>query len=294
MYTLEQGAVGFLRSKRKRLAESSYTEYERVMEKVIDDLGGDTDVKDLEPPGGTEIVEEFLDSRWGTSPHAYNRNLSVVRGLVRFLMERGHLDRDPCLPIERSRPGSHARTTFDDEVVRKILDAADNPRDRVALRLLLVYGLRKGALTGLQMVCFDKVRRMISFRTKGRKYHAIPIVGESIWNDVEEIDGHPGDFLLHRRDDPPKPMSPHGVHLWWYARLADAGIVDPGTTSGQRMHKARHTAGQRVLDSTGNLKAAQRLLGHASIQTTGDVYADWDADALRETMRGVDVVNNDD
>jgi site-specific recombinase XerC len=44
------------------------------------------------------------------------------------------------------------------------------------------------------------------------------------------------------------------------------------------MHKARHTAGQRVLDSTGNLKAVHKLLGHASIQTTGDIYADWDMD----------------
>jgi site-specific recombinase XerC len=29
------------------------------------------------------------------------------------------------------------------------------------------------------------------------------------------------------------------------------------------MHKARHTAGQRVLDATGNLKAAQKLLGNS-------------------------------
>ena len=42
------------------------------------------------------------------------------------------------------------------------------------------------------------------------------------------------------------------------------------------MHKARHTAGQRVLDKTGNLKAVQKLLGHESIQTTGDIYTDWD------------------
>jgi site-specific recombinase XerC len=46
------------------------------------------------------------------------------------------------------------------------------------------------------------------------------------------------------------------------------------------MHKARHTAGQRVLDATGNLKAVQKLLGHSSIQTTGDIYADWDIDQL--------------
>jgi len=31
-----------------------------------------------------------------------------------------------------------------------------------------------------------------------------------------------------------------------------------------------------VLDATGNLKAVQKLLGHSSIQTTGDIYADWD------------------
>ena len=51
------------------------------------------------------------------------------------------------------------------------------------------------------------------------------------------------------------------------------------------MHKARHTAGQRVLDATGKLKAPQKLLGHASISTTGDIYADWDIDQLAETMR---------
>jgi site-specific recombinase XerC len=32
------------------------------------------------------------------------------------------------------------------------------------------------------------------------------------------------------------------------------------------MHKARHTAGQRVLDATGNLKAVQKLLGHELIR----------------------------
>ena len=53
------------------------------------------------------------------------------------------------------------------------------------------------------------------------------------------------------------------------------------------MHKSRHTAGQRVLDATGNLKAVQKLLGHASIQTTGDIYADWDIDQLAATMADV-------
>jgi integrase len=91
---------------------------------------------------------------------------------------------------------------------------------------------------------------------------------------------------------PDKPLSGHGMHSWWYRCLAKAGVVPEGTTSGERMHKARHTAGQRVLDATGNLKAVQKLLGHSSIQTTGDVYADWDLEALAQTM--ADVLGDDD
>jgi integrase len=82
-------------------------------------------------------------------------------------------------------------------------------------------------------------------------------------------------------------MGVNGAHRWWYRCLANAGIVPDGTTSGEKMHKARHTAGQRVLDSTGNLKAVQKLLGHASIQTTGDIYADWYIDQLAATMAEV-------
>jgi site-specific recombinase XerC len=52
-------------------------------------------------------------------------------------------------------------------------------------------------------------------------------------------------------------------------------------------HKARYTAGQRVLDSTGNIKAVQKLLGHASIRTTGDLYTDWDITQLEATLTEV-------
>lgn len=48
-----------------------------------------------------------------------------------------------------------------------------------------------------------------------------------------------------------------------------------------------------MLDATGNLKAVQKLLlGHASIQTTGDIYADWDIDQLATPM--ADVLSEDD
>jgi site-specific recombinase XerC len=82
-------------------------------------------------------------------------------------------------------------------------------------------------------------------------------------------------------------MGVHGLHKWWYRCLQRAGIVAHGVTHGRKMHMARHTAGQSVLDRTGNLKAVQKLLGHSSITTTGDIYTDWDIDQLEETMRYV-------
>jgi site-specific recombinase XerC len=42
-----------------------------------------------------------------------------------------------------------------------------------------------------------------------------------------------------------------------------------------------------VLDKTGNIKAVQKLRGHASIQTTADIYTDWDIDQLAETLSQV-------
>jgi integrase len=82
-------------------------------------------------------------------------------------------------------------------------------------------------------------------------------------------------------------MGAHGLHNWWYRCLGRAGVVPVGTTSGERMHKARHTAGQRMLDKTGNLKAVQKLLGHSSIQTTADIYTDWDIDQLAASLSEV-------
>lgn len=67
--------------------------------------------------------------------------------------------------------------------------------------------------------------------------------------------------------------------------LQRAGIVPEVTTSREKMHKARYTAGQRVLDASGNLKAVQKLLGHESIEPTADIYVDWDIEQLAETLR---------
>jgi integrase/recombinase XerC len=297
---LGQEAAVYLRAKRKRLTDSSYRDYESCLDKLARHFA-DLELEDLEPPRGTVLLEEFFDTKWGSSAsRTYNKNLSIVRDFLKFQRLRGRMDRDPTEAIERARSRQVHRTTFTNDQRRAIIASQDELRDRIALRLLFDYGLRKGALQAIQFKHFDHQRRRLTVFTKGQKVRELPLPHIALWHDLEhhilDVEAQPSHYLMCRqktipragvRRFPEKPMGVHGMHRWWYGCLERAGIVPTGTTSGERMHKARHTAGQRVLDATGNLKAVQKLLGHASIQTTGDVYADWDIDQLATTLSDI-------
>jgi integrase/recombinase XerC len=299
-YPLGQEVDGYLWAKRKRLTVSSYRDYEGGLDKFVRYFC-DLQIGDFEPPVGTRRLEEFLDAQWGNgAPRTYNKNLSILRDFFKFEVLRGEMHGDPTLAIERARSRDPHRETFNRDQIRLIVAGQDDVRDRLAVRLLLDFGLRKGSLAAIQFKHFDHFQRRLTITAKGGKVRTLPIPSPPFWNDLErliiEIEAMPAHYLMAQqktipragvRRFPDKPMSGHGLHSWWYRCLERAGVVAEGTTSGERMHKARHTAGQRVLDATGNLKAVQKLLGHSSIQTTGDIYADWDIDQLAATLADV-------
>jgi site-specific recombinase XerC len=297
---LGQEIAGYLRSRRKRLTDASFTEVDCTLDKLAR-FFPDLELADLEPPVGTVRIEELLEERWGRkAPGTYNKNLSILHMFFHWQATRGNMRGDPTLRIERARKRAVYRTTFTADQRRAIIAQQEDLRDRLCLRLLLDYGLRKGALRAVQFKHFDYERWRLTVFTKGQKVRELPIPHGEFWADLRThmltVEAQPHHFLLCTqrttprvgvRRIPQKPMGNHGTHDWWYRCLASAGVVEPGTSSGERLHKARHTAGQRVLDHTGNLKAVQKLLGHASIQTTGDIYADWDIDQLAATMAEV-------
>ena len=299
-FPLGQDVAGYLYAKRKRLTPASYRDYEGGLDKFVRYFP-DLVLADFEPPVGTRRVEEFLDGQYGDqAPRTYNKNLSILRDFFKYAVLRGELHGDPTLAIERARARGVHRETFNADQIRAIIASQEDVRDRLAVRLLLDFGLRKGALAAIQFKHFDHYQRRLTIFTKGEKVRTLPIPSPPFWNDLERLlveEGlQPAHFLMCQqktipragvRRFPEKAMSDHGLHSWWYRCLERAGVVAAGTTSGERMHKARHTAGQRVLDATGNLKAVQKLLGHSDIATTGNVYTDWDDQQLAATMAQV-------
>ena len=131
------------------------------------------------------------------------------------------------------------RTTFNNDQVRAIVASQDELRDRVALRLLLDYGLRKGALKAIQFKHFDHHRKRLTVFTKGEKVRELPIphpdvlvrpraadprvrgAAEPLPAAAADDAGVPlrarqgGRVQIHRF--PEKPMGDHGLHDWWYA-----------------------------------------------------------------------------
>lgn len=281
-----------------------------------------------------------------------NKALSVLSDLFMWHVARGTLSRSPVAGIERAKVRQALRITFTVSQVADILAANPEPHDQIALRLLLHFGIRKGALLGIRFEHFDRERGRLTVFTKGETIHVLPIVDEHIWelldqlrepghhyllcrqklrkrispsrSDFEQLSEMLGDIhavaagvtdsacadeigrlqlvldealgqvaaaaaaaAVQVRRFPSDPVGEHGAHSWWYRCLARAGVVAPGTTAGRKMHAARHTAIQNVLDVTGNLKAAQTLAGHKNVGTTGDIYSDWSVVQLEGTMREV-------
>ena len=217
----------------------SYRDYESCLDKLARYFA-DLEIEDLEPPVGTERLEEFLEAQWGESAgRTYNKNLSILRDFFKFQVLRGKLHGDPTLPIDRARKRDVYRTTFTNDQVRAIVAAQEELRDRVAVRLLLNYGLRKGALKAIQFKHFDHHRKRLTVFTKGQKVRDLPIPHPAFWFDLErlilDVEAQPAHYLMQRQKThpvrfehgkaveyrvrrwPDEPMGDHGLHDWWYA-----------------------------------------------------------------------------
>ncbi len=165
------------------------------------------------------------------------------------------------------------------------------PGYRDALAFALASGLRLGnvMLEWRQVEWGDGVadKGRITVVQKGGRAHVIPMSAEmrAILSACRGHDPvHVFTFCLSRRNvrlKLPKgarlPVTARGLQSRWNRLRAGLGID-------VHFHGLRHTAGTRLVRVTGNLKLAQKLLGHASITTTAAYYAHADENDLRNAL----------
>jgi integrase len=262
----------------------SLRDYEAILAKLAIDHA-DLELADFEPPVGTTRLREFIDRRWGESaPRTRKKVRSVLMSFFKWAQAEFKLHGNPVVAIRTPRLRDVERELFSVEEIALVIAAQDELRDRVALKLLFFMGLRKGELAAVRFKDFDLGRRRLRVHGKGGKIRQTPIPTEELRQEIAAValQRDPSDHLLYPEkrgpggrllwEDRRKPLSGPAMHRWWYRRLARAGVVEPGTTSGKKMHGARYTAGTEFYLATGDIYATQQLLGHADVSTTANIY----------------------
>lgn len=213
----------------------------------------------------------------GLTGRSIQRHLSAARSFYRYLLREGIVTRDPAAGIKAPKSARRLpKSLSPDEATRLVEIAAvdrNAPRDRALLELLYSSGLRLGEVCGLDIgdLPGDGTVRVTG---KGSKVRLVPI-GAAAQAALEEwlrartawvSSGTAAVFVSPRG----RRVSGREVQRIVARRAREQGIGQP-----VHPHMLRHSFASHVLESSGDLRAVQEMLGHASIATT-QVYTHLD------------------
>jgi len=216
--------------------------------------------------------------RQGLSGASLARWLSAARAFYRYLRREGISPANPFAGVRAPRSGRRLPKTLSvDEAVRLVQIPADDPlavRDRALLELFYSSGLRLSELVSLNLDDLDPRTALVRVLGKGRKERLVPVGAAALealaaWRRERAgwvRDGGTALFVTRRG----KRLSNRTVEqrIAHHARRQGLGRhVHP--------HMLRHSFATHLLESSGELRAVQELLGHANLSTT-QVYTHLD------------------
>ena len=214
----------------------------------------------------------------GQSPRSLARILSSWRGFFGWLARRQELAANPCVGVKAPRGAKRLPATLSpDEAVRLVSheeDGDDGVRDRAVFELAYSCGLRVSELTGLDLDSIDAATGEARVTGKGSKTRIVPVGAPALaalaaWLPLRARLARPGESALFvgragRRLTPREVQ--RRIKRWALAAGLDTDV---------HPHMLRHSFASHVLQSSGDLRAVQEMLGHASIAST-QVYTHLD------------------
>lgn len=219
--------------------------------------------------------------RTGLGGRSIARELSAIRSFYEYLIREGHVVDNPAQDVRSPKARRKLPAVLDvEEVMHLLTPRADNAlaplevRDHAILELAYSSGLRLAELVTLDLVDVDLTEGMARVTGKGRKTRDVP-VGQTACQALRQwltvrltlaVADERALFVSRRGSRLTARAIQHQVHRW--ARRQ--GLL-------QRVypHLMRHSCASHLLESSGDLRAVQEILGHADITTT-QVYTHLD------------------
>ena len=219
------------------------------------------------------VVRRFAaeSHRRGLSARSVARRLSAVRTFLSYLVETGVVQANAAVHVQAPKPSRRLPATLDADQVASLLEiSGDLPltiRDRAIFELFYSSGLRLAELVGLDLADVDAVDRTVRVTGKGGKTRIVPVGRHALralglWLKVRaELAPHGEQALfLGQRGERLSARSVQARLNHWAKRQGAPTRVHP--------HMLRHSFATHVLESSGDLRAVQEMLGHASLSTT--------------------------
>ena len=231
--------------------------------------------------------------RWVAQLHAQGRNgrgialvLSVWRGFFTWLGRQGVLQQNPLQGLRAPRSGKPLPKALGVDEAMQLADQVDpglpdwmEARDAAMVELLYGCGLRVSELTGLDWQASDEALRagrgwidlaesQVQVQGKGSKRRDVPMGASARqalerWLRLRPAHAGAGDSMALFVGTRGQRLSPQSVWQQLRRRSRVAGLATP-----VHPHILRHSFASHLLQSSGDLRAVQELLGHANISTT--------------------------
>ncbi|RRJ82953.1 tyrosine recombinase XerC [Aestuariirhabdus litorea] len=221
----------------------------------------------------------------GLGGKSLQRRLSAVRSYFRFLNREQRLTTNPAAGIRAPKSERRLPHTLDVDQMHQLLAIDDNDplavRDHSIMELFYSSGLRLSELVGLDLDAIDLKAGQLVATGKGNKSRQLPI-GRLALSALERwLKVRP---QLASADCPALFVSSRGQRISQrqvQTRLKQWGIKQQ-LPDNLHPHKLRHSFASHLLESSGDLRAVQELLGHSDISTT-QIYTHLDFQHLADT-----------
>lgn len=207
----------------------------------------------------------------GQHPRTIALKLSALRRLCRLLLREGLLDHNPAEVVTAPKAGRPLPKTLSIEGASQLLAVDDEGplanRDRAMMELFYGSGLRLSELVGLDLAALDLGAQLVRVTGKGNRSRVVPVGSKALaalqlWLKERPLLAASGETALFvsQRGSRISKRAVQQRLAYWSAAQQLGDHVHP--------HQLRHAFATHLLESSGDLRAVQELLGHANLSTT--------------------------
>ncbi len=254
----------------KRASAHTLAAYRRDLQAFVDMLPADLAA---DPERWTAAVRAHAGQlhRRGLAARSIQRKLSAIRSFCNWLVANGHARNNPARDVRAPRLPQRLPETLTPDELAALLEATPRDpllqRDAAMLELFYSSGLRLAELVGLDLCDIDLREGLARVTGKGNKTREVPVGRSAItaltaWlrERARYTDDPDGPLFVSRRGQRIHPRTVQQRLEHWRRKYGGSQPLHP--------HMLRHSFASHLLESSGELRAVQELLGHADISTT--------------------------